>query len=526
MPVDGFTVVLESIGVMLVWWLGIAGSPLHAWGWALSGYHALATSVACLLIADWNSRRVQPGRRRREQTLLASFLMVLALLAVLFTLGRENTTTVTTLILAALALGLWAVRQEEVWASYLAGLFWLAGGLTAGLVPGRSWGWTALEPRLISAAVGEVGAIFVLAAVTGWMRLLISVRERCKPALASSAKRSALVLLLALERVAFGGSLLAAALVARGTSHVPPIAWLMPASVVTLLSLSLFYLSLTRRWQTEWLVYLAQACLVGAYVEYRLPAPASAAVDAAVILLFAFADLGMAEIMERFQFRLFIRPTRYAALVLPVLPLLRLVEAGGLNDATTFQLLAAGTFYAVACGTLQWKSLGYAAGVLYNAALWVLWGQMGWQLADHTQFYFVPVGLSAISFAEANRRDLGRVTVNTIRSAGLITNYLALAAPIWQFRSFGDWVALLLGSLLGVFAGIGLRLQTFVWLGLVTFLADVLYELGRLSLDHALAKWAIMLSLGILLVFFVALNEKRQIVAALRGCFDEVCSWE
>ena len=87
-------------------------------------------------------------------------------------------------------------------------------------------------------------------------------------------------------------------------------------------------------------------------------------------------------------------------------------------------------------------------------------------------------------------------------------------------------MALLLSSLLGLFAGIGLRVQTFVWLGLVTFLVDVLYELGRVSLDHALAKWAIMLSLGILLVFFVALNEKKQIVATMRGCFDEVRTWE
>src|SRR5208283_2760384 len=54
-------------------------------------------------------------------------------------------------------------------------------------------------------------------------------------------------------------------------------------------------------------------------------------------------------------------------------------------------------------------------------------------------------------------------------------------------------VPLLVGSLLGLFAGIGLRVQTFVWLGLVTFLADVLYELGRVGLDHALAKWVIML---------------------------------
>jgi tetratricopeptide (TPR) repeat protein len=121
---------------------------------------------------------------------------------------------------------------------------------------------------------------------------------------------------------------------------------------------------------------------------------------------------------------------------------------------------------------------------------------------------------------------LGRETINTVRTAGLIVTYLAMATPIWQDRSFGDWVGLLLGSLLGLFFGIGLRVQTFVWLGLATFLLDVLYELGRVSLDHALAKWAIMLSLGISLVFFVALNEKKQIVRSMRGYFEEVRSWE
>ena len=179
------------------------------------------------------------------------------------------------------------------------------------------------------------------------------------------------------------------------------------------------------------------------------------------------------------------RPTHaYASLVLPILPLVQLIGRGGLTEVSVFQLVAAGTFYAVACGAMQWKTLGYAAGVLYNAALWVAWSQMGWLLADHPQFYLVPVGLSVILFAQSNRRELGRDLVNTIRSGGLITTYLAMAAPIWQFRSFGDWVALLVGSLMGLFVGIGLRIQTFVWLGLVTFLADVTYELGRVSMDH------------------------------------------
>jgi uncharacterized membrane protein len=427
----------------------------------------------------------------------------------------------------ALALGLWAVRREEVWAAYLAGLAWSAAGLAGGLVIGRRWTWIATEPRLISAALGELVAVFTLGGLGGWFHQRTATRELEKPPSTACSRATSGHLALALEQVAFLGSLVVAGLVALAASRPAMAAsGLAFASIGTLLALSLFYLLLTGRWNAEWLVYLAQACLVGAYVDYRLEYPLTAAADAAALVLFAFVDLGIAEVMERLQLPLYARPTRYASLVLPVLPLVRLLETGGLNDATVFHLLAAGTFYAVACGTMQWKSLGYAAGVLYNAALWVLWGKMGWQLADHPQFFFVPVGLSAILFAESNRRELGRETVNTIRSAGLITTYLALAAPIWQFRSFGDWVALLLGSLLGLFAGIGLRVQTFVWLGLVTFLADVLYELGRVSLDHALAKWAIMLSLGILLVFFVALNEKKQVVATMRGCFDEVRTWE
>ncbi len=539
---EGLIVGVELTVVALLWWLGAAGSPLGMWNLHPGRYYPLATALAGLVIAEWNSRLGQrenlAGAAERGRTfsagvaLLSSPVLVLALLAPVFTFGRENTTTVATLVFVAMALGLWSVRWEQVWAAYLAGLAWSAAGLAGGLVVGRQCNWIANEPRLMSAALGELVAVFTLGGLGGWFRQKSSSQEREQPGWTSRSSAFPRHLALAHEQVAFLASLCVAGLVVAAVATqtagrtATVASGLALASTGTLLALSLFYILLTGRWKAEWLVYLAQACLVGAYVDYRLENPLEPAADAAVLVLFAFVDLGIAEVMERFQLPLYARPTRYASLILPVLPLIRLLEIGGLDDVTVFHLLAAGTFYAVACGTMQWRTLGYAAGVLYNAALWVLWGRMGWQLADHTQFYFVPVGLSAILFAESNRRDLGRQTVNAIRSAGLITTYLALAAPIWQFRSFGDWVALLLGSILGLFAGIGLRVQTFVWLGLVTFLADVLYELGRVSLDHALAKWAIMLSLGILLVFFVALNEKKQIVAAMRGCFDEVRTWE
>jgi hypothetical protein len=101
-----------------------------------------------------------------------------------------------------------------------------------------------------------------------------------------------------------------------------------------------------------------------------------------------------------------------------------------------------------------------------------------------------------------------------------------LAVPIWRFESFGAWLTLLLGSLVGVFVGIGLRLQTFLWLGLTTFVLDVVYEMGRVSIDYAFAKWAIMLTLGIALVLFVAVNEKKRIIASMRDYYEQVRLWE
>ena len=178
------------------------------------------------------------------------------------------------------------------------------------------------------------------------------------------------------------------------------------------------------------------------------------------------------------------------------MPLLQLLATGVRDGVSLFYLSAAATFYAVACAQAAMEVAGLCGGRLLQRGPVGHLEPAGLELADHPQFYLVPVGLSAILFAEVNR-ELGRDTVNAIRSVGLIVVYASLAVPIWQFESFGAWLTLLLASLLGVFAGIGLRLQTFLWLGLTTFVLDVVYEMGRVSLDYAFAKWAIMLVLGI-----------------------------
>ena len=160
--------------------------------------------------------------------------------------------------------------------------------------------------------------------------------------------------------------------------------------------------------------------ILAAYVDFRMAYPWPIAADSAMLTLLGYLDLGLAEILDRRKQTIYARPVRFSSLILPILPLIQLLWIGGTHEVGLFHLVAAATFYSVACGQLRWKSLGYAAGVFYNAALWVLWSIFGWELTDHFQFFMVPVGFSTILFAESQRHELGRSAVNAIRVGGAL----------------------------------------------------------------------------------------------------------
>jgi hypothetical protein len=332
---------------------------------------------------------------------------------------------------------------------------------------------------------------------------------------------------LALEHDVLVGAALAALLVVLSTAEAarPGLAasW---GAIASLAGLALLGLGLFARWGADWLAYAAQSAVVGSYLYYRWIFPLPRATDAVVLTALGYLDFGLAEAIERLGLARFARPMRWFSLALPLLPLALLMRELRSDDLQLFVLFTVATFYGVAGVSLHWKALGYTAGVVYNAFLWLLWGRFGWTVADHSQFFLIPVGLSAVLVAEFERPTLGRSAANSVRGLGLSLIYLSLAVPVWQFESLGAWTALLFLSLAGVFAGIGVRVQVFLWMGLVVFVLDVVYQLGKVGMRHTLAKWSIMLALGILLVFFVALNEKKRIVARMRALIDVARQWD
>ncbi len=528
---------LHWLSVAVLWWLGVASSPLLGRLVTPAVYYPLSTAIAALATAQLVRRYAHPEswhllgwltdlRSASLGRTLSFQACFLAILAVLFTKGSIEPLTVATLGLASATLGL--VTLSTGWeAAGLAGsVAWSAAWSVAALVAAPRLGWTAGAARATAASVGLLFSAYPLWALAGWLRSDRALgKRRVWWALDSSGGRPSRIGAV-LEVAAFGAALIAAAAaMIAGSDPATLGAWGTGVGVAVLLSAALLFVLLVPRWQAEWVIYLAQATILGAYVDYRMAFPQPIWFDSIVLTLMGYLDLGIAEVLERLNLKLYARPVRHFSLLLPLLPLCQLIWGRGIDDLSLFHLLAAGAFYSVACAQLRWKSLGYAAGVFYNAGLWLLWSRAGWQLSETPQLFLVPVGFSTILFAEANR-ELGRSAVNAIRTVGLTVIYASLALPIWQHQSFGAWVTLLACSLAGVFLGIGLRLQTFLWMGLATFVLDVVYEMWRVSLDFALAKWAIMLSLGIALVLFVALNEKKRIVDTMRLYLAQARSWE
>ena len=458
---EGFLTLVHAIVVLGLWWLGTPGSPLSRWLPPGRDYYPIATALAALSAIHLGRRFTHPGSwhelawvgdvrselARRALSFQACFL---ALLAIALTGGIVSLTTVTTLFMAAAAMGSAAFMGGWAPAAGLASLAWAGAWSILGVVLARKLAFLAGDQQATWAAWGAMISAFAL---WQWAGVLRSDRPTSKGGMIAAEASTASLLrrfAVVVEGVASAAALLASAFVlAMGLQAGSSAAWVTFAGVGVLFAAAFLHILLAPRWRSEGPVYAAQALMVGAYVQFRLAYPLSTAADAAVLTLLAYLDMGIAEALERNdRAGHYTRPTRYTSLVLPLLPLLQLFSAPRLDDVSLFYLAAAATFYATACGRLRWKSLGYAAAVFADAALWLTWSRLGWRLAEHPQFYLVPVGLSAILFAEVNR-ELGRAAVNAIRTVGLIVIYVSLALPIWRFESFGAWLTLLLASLLG-----------------------------------------------------------------------------
>jgi hypothetical protein len=291
-------------------------------------------------------------------------------------------------------------------------------------------------------------------------------------------------------------------------------------------------------------VYAAEAILlvIGVHLRLTVPHLFHLAIVAKywmlLLMAVAFAGAGLSEWFHRRGQAVLSEPLERTAMLVPLVP------AIGFWFVPEFQgheqwLLAgrspavwflAAIFYGFLAATRRgaWQTgvftlLSLAAA---NVGLSVMWYQIGREFFwEHPQVWLIPIGLSILLAEYFNRDGLTPAQSAGIRYLALCVIYIPSSAEYLQnLQKIGEsiWrpLVLILLSLVGVLAGIVLRIRSFLYLG-VTFLALVIVTMVRYAAVDLQKTWVLYLCcifLGAVTIALVALYEKRRdaILAAIK----------
>jgi hypothetical protein len=181
--------------------------------------------------------------------------------------------------------------------------------------------------------------------------------------------------------------------------------------------------------------------------------------------------------------------------------------------------------------SLRRGSFAYAAAaaVVGNATLCSLFSEHGVSLLLHPQMFVIPPCVTILAAAQLNRDRLDPKMLASLRYFAITTIYVSSTGEMFQ-HGIGTtlWLPMVLAglSVLGVLAGIVLRVRAFLYLGtsfLLLSIVSMVWHASR-SIGHVWPWWVFLFALGVgLLTLFGVFEKKRPEVLALVGSLRE---WE
>jgi len=297
-------------------------------------------------------------------------------------------------------------------------------------------------------------------------------------------------------------------------------------------------------------VYGAEVLLVLVLVHLRLNIPdmlrgtiAGRPVVEYWPLLFmalGFAAVGLAELFQRRGISVLAQPLQRTGLFLPLLPLLaylirpvadvRQAEevVPGLSPFVRFLSTLSGAgehaflwfmlglLYTLVAVLRRSSGWALAAALAANYGLWVIFAtQEALAFWLHPQLWLIPLGVILLTAENLNRDRLTPGQSQAVRYAGLLLIYLSSTADLF-IHGLGQSVllpiALALLSVLGVLAGILLRVRAFLFMGLTFLFLVVFSQIWHAAVDRAQTWvwWASGVVLGAAILTLFALFEKRR----------------
>jgi hypothetical protein len=144
----------------------------------------------------------------------------------------------------------------------------------------------------------------------------------------------------------------------------------------------------------------------------------------------------------------------------------------------------------------------------------------------HKLWYTTLIGLSLLFVAQIDEQFQQNNSRGTRHFLRIIGTGLICGSAIFYDHS----LPLIPGifSLIAIFAGLGLRVRAYLYVGTTTFFLTSINQLVIFSQEYSLLKWAIGLLVGILLIYIAANFETRrtQIITLARSIGEQLRTWE
>jgi hypothetical protein len=290
-------------------------------------------------------------------------------------------------------------------------------------------------------------------------------------------------------------------------------------------------LGLSDRGRTAY-VYAGEVLLVVLFLHMRLSSPNLFDARLAeywpfIVMGLAFAGVLAGAVLERLRLRILAEPLGYTGLFLPLLPVLAFwVHRPGQYSLQWFLMGLVYALVALIRRNLAFALLAACAG---NVGLWVVLSDNEMKFVHYPQLWIVPLALTVLVGAELNKHLLSRGQLNTLRYVALTVIYLASTADTF-IAGLGQHIArplVLIGlAIVGVFAGMLLRIRAFLFLGVGFVGMGVVALVGHAARQQQ-GNWIWPLAgivLGLLIIVMFGVFEKRR--SDILHLLEKLREWE
>ncbi len=293
--------------------------------------------------------------------------------------------------------------------------------------------------------------------------------------------------------------------------------------LLILAGLAVFYLWIAWVLQAEICVYIAEIALAGVYVFLRVVVPQWFEITLLrrfwpiVVVGISFVTVGLSYALRKLKLTLYVRPSYYTALLLPLIPFIGAWFIG--IEISIQTLFWTGVFYSLVAYIRRERRYGYIAVTVFNIGLQALFIWQGIRFGLHPQVFIAPIGLTLIGIAHLNRHEMDKQALSLLRSFACAVIYASSAV---ELHTFGGWVApvILAGlSILGILAGIALRIRPFLYLGTGFLLIDIFVQIYTAGRVNTWIWWTsgIILGLAILILFAYFERKRDQVLTLLKS---------